>query len=115
MSLYNFLYKLQRRPAKYKVRVLIGLLAACFLVLVVFWVIMFKDQVLRTNGDYSNAGESPTATVGSQDMMSPLTALVDGFKGFQADVAGKVKDLSQQIQNGSPDVRTRAVYELPEN
>lgn len=116
MSLYNFLYKLQRRPAKYKIRVLISLLVACFVVLAVFWVVMFKSQVLKTNSDYSSNNGSPTiATVGSESMMSPLTALVDGFKSFQADVSNKIKDLGQQLGNSSQDARSRPVYELPQN
>lgn len=112
MSLYNFVYKLQRKQAWYKRRVLVGLLVVSFLILVAFWVIMFRSQISKTNNLYS-AGGGEAETLGSEKMMGPVAALIDGFKNLKSDIAGKLSEFRQKTSEG--DTRTRPVYELPMN
>ena len=110
MSLYNFVYKLQRKPEKAKRQILIILLVFSFLILAMFWVFMFKNQVSKTT---NVAGSSGTSLLGEdQKMLSPFAALIEGFRGFKSDITQKIQIYNQNSVSDSNQV-VRPVYELP--
>lgn len=110
MSLYNFVYKLQRKPEKAKRQILIILLVVSFLILAMFWVFMFKIQVSKTTNVDGSVGASLLGE--DQKILSPFAALIDGFKGFKSDIAQKVQSYNQNSVSDSNQI-VRPVYELP--
>ena len=110
MSLYNFIVKLRKKPDHKKKQVLIFLLAVSFIILAVFWVTMFKR-------DYYNVSESgqksdKVAQYGD-DILSPLAALVNGFKNLKQDFSARTSDLINNASIKKDSAPTRGVYELP--
>jgi cell shape-determining protein MreC len=108
MSLYNFIVKLRKKPDHKKKQVLIFLLAVSFIILAVFWVTMFK----RDYYNVSDSGQkSDSAVQYGDDVLSPLAALVDGFKNFKKDFSARTGDLFNNVKkDNAPE---RPVYELP--
>lgn len=111
MSLYNFLYNLQRKPYQTRKKVLAGLLIFSFLALAAFWVITFKKQVAE---GLNGSEESGAAVLGENEkLLSPVAALIDGFKGFKDDIVKKVGEYKAGLNTA--DNSARPVYELPQN
>lgn len=114
MSLYNFVYNLQRKNNKTKQRILVGLLAFSFLVLMFFWVLIFKNQLKKVD---ITGGSGVTKLLGEEEkMVSPLAALVQGFKSFKKEASNKVDELKSGVaQSESQDkIETnKPAYELP--
>ena len=78
MSLYDFIAGLQKKSEKTKKRVLMGLLAVSFLILAVFWVIIFKQEVSSVSR--TNKSQNVASALGKTDnILTPLAALVGGF------------------------------------
>lgn len=109
MSLYNFVYNLQRKSKKAKKRILVLLLFFSFAVLLVVWVFMLKSQLSRV----SLSGEAGPAKLLGEDqkLLSPMAALVEGFKGFKNDLTKKIGEYKGKI-SAEPE-KIRPVYELP--
>ena len=110
MSLYNFIVRQRKKPDHKKKQVLIFLLAVSFIILAVFWVTMFKR-------DYYNVSQSgqksdQTAQYGD-DVLSPLAALVDGFKNLKKDFSARTSDLINSASIKKDSAPARPVYELP--
>ena len=110
MSLYNFIYNLQKKSERTKQRILIALLLVSFFVLAGFWVWLFKNQVAQISSPQVSGAERVLG--GEGKLLSPLASLVEGFKGFKNDVTQKISEyklnsLSNKIENARP------VYELP--
>ncbi len=108
MSLYDFVYNLQRKPYKTKKRILAGLLIVSFIALSVFWVIMFRSQV--TKAPILSGGTEETLGGKDQNLLSPVAALIEGVKGLKSDISNKIGEL-----NIGPSEKERPVYELPQN
>ncbi len=73
---------------------------------------MFKNQLNRIR----IAEAPPAAKFLGQDqkLLSPVAALIEGFKGFKSDVTRKIGEYKSS--NVSTDMEnTRPVYELPES
>jgi cytoskeletal protein RodZ len=106
MSLYDFVYNLQRKPDRIKKRILIVMLVVSFILLSAFWVFMFKRQVSQTT-TYSN---SETETVGGdkQNIIAPAAAIIEGLKGLKSDISEKISAFKSTSNK-----EERPVYELP--
>ncbi len=110
MSLYNFVYNLQRKPKKTKERILVGFLAASFIVLVTIWFFMFKNQLSQTR-----TALTPTSAklLGEdQGLLSPLATLLQGFRGFKNDITQKIGEYRSNNAPATDSENIRPVYEL---
>ena len=114
MSLYDFIYNLQRKPAKYKKRVLVFLLAVSFLILAVFWFFMFKNQLAQNSGVSSQNETVAGALLGQDKLLSPTAALIEGFKDLKSEIGQKISQFGQQASPDFEDKRVRGVYQLPQ-
>ena len=113
MSLYNFLYNLQRKSYREKRRVLFGLLTISFIFLAVLWVFMFKNQVSRGTKSVSTSNLDEVSVL-EEKMPGPTAALLEGFKGLKDDITRKIGEYklkSDLKTNGE----TRSIHELPVN
>ncbi len=117
MSLYNFIYNLQRKPDHAKKRVMIVLLVFCFIILSAFWVFMFKRQVSGVDVfSLKPRSQNQLAEPTKSELLSPVAALLEGFKGLKSDITAKLKDATSRLSDSttSPsETRARKVYELP--
>mgnify|MGYP001560423784 FL=1 len=113
MSLYNFVYNLQRKNNKAKKRILVSLLACSFLLLMFFWVVMFKNQLQKID---LSQGSGAAKLLGEEEkMVSPLAALVQGFKSFKKEASDKMGEYGNMVSK-KEEVKienNRPVYELP--
>ncbi len=105
MSLYDFVYNLQRKPDRVKKRILAVLLIVSFILLSIFWVLMFKKQVSQTA---INSNKEIETVGGSQNLMGPAAAIIEGIKGLKSDISKKIGE----FKSGPP--AERPVYELPQ-
>ena len=108
MSLYNFIVKLRRKPDHKKKQVVVFLLAVSFVILAAFWVVMFKRDFY--NVSQSGQKSDKVAQYGD-DVLSPLAALIGGFKNLKKDFSAKTSDLFNNVKKDN--VPARPVYELP--
>lgn len=119
MSLYNFIYNLQRKSDHAKKRVMILLLVFCFIILSAFWVFMFRRQVSGVNiFSLKPAQKNQPAEAAKPELLSPVAALVEGFKGLKSDIAAKLKDATGRLPGSTAapsDSRVRKIYQLPQN
>ena len=71
---------------------------------------MFKNQVSKIS---SSQNTGAARVLGSEEkLLSPLTALTEGFKGFKNDIAKKIGEY--KLNNSSNQVeKARPIYELP--
>lgn len=111
MSLYNFIYQLQRKSERTKQRILIALLAVSFFVLAGFWVWLFKREVAQISSSPVSGAERVLGSEGK--LLSPLASLVEGFKGFKQDLADKITEYKTGWEANQNDKKERPVYELP--
>lgn len=113
MSLYNFVYNLQRKNNKTKKRILVGLLAISFIVLMFFWILMFKNQLQKIDLSQKSG---PAKLFGDEEkIVSPLAALVQGFKSLKSDASKKINEYGNTVSNNKEveSQKVRTVYELP--
>ncbi len=110
MSLYDFILKLRKKPDHRKKQVLIFLLAVSFIILAVFWATMFKRDYYNVSGSDQ---KSDQAVQYGDDVLSPLAALIDGFKNFKKDFSARTSDLINSASIKKDNVKAREVYELP--
>lgn len=108
MSLYDFVYNLQRKPERAKKTIWTALLIFSFIILLTFWVFMFKKQVYQISAN-SN-GKTETVGGNSNNLIGPAAAIIEGIKGLKSDISQRVGKLKS-----TPDQKERPVYELPEN
>lgn len=108
MSLYDFILKLRKKPDQKKKRVLVFLLAVSFIILAAFWVVMFKRDFYNAIGSGQKSGQ---AVQYGDDVLSPLAALVDGFKNLKENFSAKTNDLFNNVKKDN--APARSVYELP--
>ena len=113
MSLYDFIYNLQRRPAKYKKRILVFLLAVSFVILAVFWFFLFKNQLAQNSGVFPKNETVAGALLGQDKLLSPTAALIEGFKDLKSEIGQKISQFGQTGSAGFEDKRVRGVYKLP--
>lgn len=106
MSLYDFVYNLQRKPARAKKRILVALLIVSFVILSTFWVYMFKRQISRTM--ISSGGAEETVGGSGNSLIGPAAAIIDGIKGLKSDIAQKISEFKSESNK-----KERPVYELP--
>ena len=113
MSLYNFVYNLQRKNNKTKKRILIGLLVASFIVLMFFWVLMFKNQLQKI--DLSQKSGATKLLGDEEKIVSPLAALIQGFKSLKGSASKKINEYGNTVSNNKDmeSQKVRTVYELP--
>lgn len=124
MSLYNFVYNLQRKNNKTKKNILVGLLAISFIVLMFFWILIFKSQLQKIDPSQSGSAK----LLGDEEkIISPLAALVQGFKNLKTDASKSISEYKNSVlKNGATsqnidssqgqeikNEKTRTVYELP--
>jgi hypothetical protein len=108
MSLYDFVYNLQRKSERTKKGIWTALLIFSFIILSAFWVFMFKKQVYLISAN-SN-GETETVGGNSNSLIGPAAAIIEGIKDLKSDISQKIGKLES-----APDTKERQVYELPEN
>ena len=108
MSLYDFIYNLQRKPYKTKKRILAGLLVVSFILLSVFWVFMFKRQISRTA--INLGGLEETVGGNNQGLIGPAAAIIEGIKGLKSNISQKIEELKSASNK-----KERTVDELPQN
>ncbi len=112
MSLYNFIYKLQKKPERSRRQILFGVVAVFFVALIGWWVLMFKDQVSKISSSQNTGVEN---VLGSEEkLLSPLAALAEGFKGFKSDITQKIGEYKLNSSSNRVE-KARPVYKLPEN
>ena len=113
MSLYNFLYNLQRKSYQSRKRILVGLVAVSFLFLATFWFFMFKNQVSQGTDPQVSPGSGEFSIL-DQKLPGPVAALAEGFKGLKSDIAQKIGEYKTKLDSGTGGNK-RPVYELPVN
>ena len=113
MSLYDFIYNLQQKPAKQKKRILIFWLTMSFLVLAIFWFYMFKNQLAQNSGVFSKTETVSGAVLGQDKLLSPTAALIEGFKDLKSEIGQKISQFGQTGSAGFEDKRLRPIYKLP--
>ena len=114
MSLYDFIYNLQQKPAKQKKRILIFWLAMSFLVLAIFWFYMFKSQLAQNSGVFPQNETVAGALLGQDKLLSPTAALIEGFKDLKSEIGQKISQFGHHASSGFEDKRVRGIYQLPQ-
>lgn len=84
------------------------MLVFSFLIMVSFWVFMFKKQVYQL----SNLSSGETETVGGigKNLVGPVSAIIEGVKSLKSDVTEKVSSLKS---NSEGEIIERPAYDLP--